>query len=610
MGKKNGSKKLEPVSDMEFFNSLQKRIKSSPFAPKLFEQQEKASEKMQIVDPLLFEIVAKMSHTVYGVNIRDRKKNIHKIEKCFSGMEAIDWLYENLQLDSREQAFQIGCKAKKAGLIRVANNPSEVFNKGSRSKIEIPSFEENGLYRFNYENLEKWKEAYKDLDLTAGADASRNSYLVEDQAVTGLTNRDWQLLLTGANTMTFKFNETIIKEGARNSYFYKIKNGSVKVIKQFADNEDPVVLNEMGLGRTFGEMSVFDKLGLASATVVGGGNGVELWAWEVSFILQMFGSELGLAKRFYASLALKLGTRLKELPVSVTSSKRSNELTPQVQEEEPEEHDLSFQAKFNLPATEYMLKQYTCVMRRRVVNMHGELYISSSHVCFIAKVFGYNRKVALHMKEIVCSDLKNEYEIWLTTTDGKKYIFRELNEAKDAHFLITSLINKEGEIKTARGKPSQPEPSQQLTSLSDHHLSKDDWKIVLEGFIGVRVVTYKPRAHVIRQDNVYEQIFQIARGSCIITKKPTNGENNGEPVKLGVTESGEMFGEISFLDGGSATASVIAGEQGADVYIIEKNFMNILFVRQPRLAGRFYNYLCHVLSERLKAREKTLYAKT
>eukprot|EP01097_Dermamoeba_algensis_P006420 TRINITY_DN401_c0_g3_i1.p1 TRINITY_DN401_c0_g3~~TRINITY_DN401_c0_g3_i1.p1 ORF type:complete len:147 (-),score=34.24 TRINITY_DN401_c0_g3_i1:1026-1466(-) len=133
---------------------------------------------------------------------------------------------------------------------------------------------------------------------TGGADGSKNCYLVEDQAVTGLTNRDWQLLLAGANHMTLKFNEVIIKEGARNYYFYKIKSGSVKVMKCFADNDEaPVVLNEMGAGRTFGEMSVFDKLGLASATVVAAGNDCELWSWEVGFILQMFGSELGLAKR-------------------------------------------------------------------------------------------------------------------------------------------------------------------------------------------------------------------------------------------------------------------------------------------------------------------------
>lgn len=67
--------------------------------------------------------------------------------------------------------------------------------------------------------------------------------------------------------------------------------------------------------------------------------------------------------------------------------------------------------------------------------------------------------------------------------------------------------------------------------------------------------------------------------------------------------SGEVFGEISFLEGARTTASVIAETDDTEVLIIEGGVLKVLFVRQPALAGRFFCYLAGMLSARLKARE-------
>jgi len=71
-------------------------------------------------------------------------------------------------------------------------------------------------------------------------------------------------------------------------------------------------------------------------------------------------------------------------------------------------------------------------------------------------------------------------------------------------------------------------------------------------------------------------------------------------------ESGELFGEISFLEGVKTSASVIADEDNTEVYIIEGAALSVLFSRQPALCGRFYRYLAQLLSTRLKEREKSL----
>ncbi len=60
-----------------------------------------------------------------------------------------------------------------------------------------------------------------------------------------------------------------------------------------------------------------------------------------------------------------------------------------------------------------------------------------------------------------------------------------------------------------------------------------------------------------------------------------------------------MFGEISFLEGNVASASVIADED-ADVYIINGSFIDNLLRAEPALAGRFYHFLACNLSRRLR----------
>ena len=69
---------------------------------------------------------------------------------------------------------------------------------------------------------------------------------------------------------------------------------------------------------------------------------------------------------------------------------------------------------------------------------------------------------------------------------------------------------------------------------------------------------------------------------------------------MGRLRSGAFFGELAFLySGGKASASVIAGEPDVIVYVIEGRFINMLFVRRPELAGKFYGYLAQILMFRL-----------
>ena len=70
---------------------------------------------------------------------------------------------------------------------------------------------------------------------------------------------------------------------------------------------------------------------------------------------------------------------------------------------------------------------------------------------------------------------------------------------------------------------------------------------------------------------------------------------------------GETFGEISFLQGGKATASVIAQKKRTEIQFIEDNYLYAVFARYPQVAGRFFQYVATILESRLRLREDAVF---
>lgn len=128
-------------------------------------------------------------------------------------------------------------------------------------------------------------------------------------------------------------------------------------------------------------------------------------------------------------------------------------------------------------------------------------------------------------------------------------------------------------------------------------LSKEDWTLLLKS---AKLLKFTKNDLVIKEGIAHNRIFQIARGSCRIEKP----QPDKDPIVLGRMANNEPFGEISFLMGGNATASVVADEDIVEVYVFEGYFINILYAKDPALAGRFFYYLSTLLSSRFEQREK------
>lgn len=71
---------------------------------------------------------------------------------------------------------------------------------------------------------------------------------------------------------------------------------------------------------------------------------------------------------------------------------------------------------------------------------------------------------------------------------------------------------------------------------------------------------------------------------------------------VGRLDAGEIFGEMSFMQGEGASASVMADSE-VELYRIEGHILNTLFEWKPTLGARFFKYLCVVIEKRIQTRE-------
>eukprot|EP01104_Vermistella_antarctica_P014160 TRINITY_DN4411_c0_g1_i1.p1 TRINITY_DN4411_c0_g1~~TRINITY_DN4411_c0_g1_i1.p1 ORF type:complete len:1113 (+),score=294.82 TRINITY_DN4411_c0_g1_i1:230-3568(+) len=126
-----------------------------------------------------------------------------------------------------------------------------------------------------------------------------------------------------------------------------------------------------------------------------------------------------------------------------------------------------------------------------------------------------------------------------------------------------------------------------------------DWEIML---LGGTEMQFKRGDVILKQGDRFQRIYQVCDGECRIEKTWTDEDGTPRQKELGIMGADETFGEISFLLGGGATASVIASSDDVEIFMIEAEFLKRLFNSDPGLAGRFFTYLSVLLERRLRPR--------
>jgi CRP-like cAMP-binding protein len=129
--------------------------------------------------------------------------------------------------------------------------------------------------------------------------------------------------------------------------------------------------------------------------------------------------------------------------------------------------------------------------------------------------------------------------------------------------------------------------------------SSKDWHLLLMGAVRRK---FRKGETILRQGDELQRIFQIIQGDCVVqvTIPSHDNPNAFETVALAKLSDDETFGEIGFLLGDGAKASVVAASDTVSLFIIEADYFKRLFNADARLAGRFFKYLCTVLERRLR----------
>lgn len=113
--------------------------------------------------------------------------------------------------------------------------------------------------------------------------------------------------------------------------------------------------------------------------------------------------------------------------------------------------------------------------------------------------------------------------------------------------------------------------------------------------------TFKPGALLIRQNEQQTNLYILVKGSAKVVR-----DHDGFMVDISQRGPGEIFGDMSFIEGQPASASVEACDPEVQAIIITHANIKKFIQTDPTFAGRFYESLTAILSRRLRDTTDTL----
>lgn len=97
---------------------------------------------------------------------------------------------------------------------------------------------------------------------------------------------------------------------------------------------------------------------------------------------------------------------------------------------------------------------------------------------------------------------------------------------------------------------------------------------------GAKRQVFKKDDPVMKQGESSQRMYQIVRGTVRVEK-----DIDGARKVLGMMQTSDTFGDISFLTGSAASATCVANSDECEVTILEGSYVNMLFSMRPDLAG-------------------------
>eukprot|EP01125_Pyxidicula_operculata_P010633 TRINITY_DN3502_c0_g1_i1.p1 TRINITY_DN3502_c0_g1~~TRINITY_DN3502_c0_g1_i1.p1 ORF type:complete len:1176 (+),score=281.93 TRINITY_DN3502_c0_g1_i1:32-3559(+) len=475
-----------------------------------------------------------------------------------------------------------------------------------------------------------------------------------------LNELDWQILLTGAQIVKLTPGNRFIEQGKLNTKLFRLKSGKIRIEKSMTPDGPKKILGIKEPPVVVGDTAVISSLSSATADCLAHTE-IELEAIAVDILFGIFKSDPALSMKFFRQTAVKISQQLRAFHGGSNDNKQSeksekssasnieeSDTNSEVESDESESNegqkDVPKKEKrltkslvnvptfdrsssirsssspsssslvvnekeeaakrFRLPTSEVLIKYADCFIKT-VVKQAGKIYLFQEHVCFESSIFGMSTQEVFPMNQITNIELHKKKVLKLEASKGKKFSFSGIKEVDNLSSLMIRLWEERRKVETQ--KPGTQSAKSKVLGVSAIKPNKEeitmtsaDWVMLLKG---AELKSYKDGQVIVEEGKEQTRIYQVARGRCVVKK-------NG--VVLGHLDQNHLFGEMAFLDKNMklATASVIA--EGEDVFVhqIDSFLINIVFVHNPALAGRFYSYLATILAKRLSDREAKVAAET
>jgi CRP-like cAMP-binding protein len=146
--------------------------------------------------------------------------------------------------------------------------------------------------------------------------------------------------------------------------------------------------------------------------------------------------------------------------------------------------------------------------------------------------------------------------------------------------------------------PKQYPPALDLLKQIDflEGVGEESYKTLL---VSIQYQQFPEFATILRQGEIANQLYIVCRGSVEITTK-----NKGQVIPLATLKPPMYFGEISLLTPSSATATVKAGEGGANVLLLSHEALESLLTKKiPDIKQRIQKVIDARLEAKRKAKE-------
>jgi CRP/FNR family cyclic AMP-dependent transcriptional regulator len=128
------------------------------------------------------------------------------------------------------------------------------------------------------------------------------------------------------------------------------------------------------------------------------------------------------------------------------------------------------------------------------------------------------------------------------------------------------------------------------------HLTEADWRLILEAG---ELMSFVHGEIMLREGQTNDSLYFIDDGQVRVVRGDAT-----RSVELARLDVGSVFGEMSILDGATASASIIAESLEVDVVRIDRAELERVMTDNPGLGLRFYRSIAETLSMRLRDTNK------